>query len=94
MSDPAPGTGTSRSRTFFFLLLIAIGCVALWYLISTEPMGIEERFSSALGIAPAEDEPGHEEGGGFALEGSPVLFVLVLVLLAIVCWLVYRKYGA
>ena len=94
MSDPAPAAPDNRGRVLFFVLLIGIGCILLWYAAGTEPMGIEERFSSALGIAHEDGEHGHEEGGGFALEGSPLLYALVLVLLAVVCWLVYRKFGA
>jgi hypothetical protein len=86
-----PDSG-SRGRIIFFVLLVLIGGIALWYPFGTESMGIEERFSSALGIAH-EDE-GHEEGSGFSLEGSPVLYALILVLLIALCWVVYRKFGA
>lgn len=88
MAEKIPDT---KGRWIFFVLLIIVGCIALWYPFGTESMGIEERFSSALGLAHAEE--GHEEGSGFALEGSPVLYVLVLVLLGVVCWFVYRKFG-
>ena len=93
MSGPEPAAPDNRGRILFFVLLIGIGCILLWYAAGTQSMGIEERFSSALGIAHEDDEHGHEEGGGFALEGSMLLYAIVLVLFAGVCWIVYRKYG-
>lgn len=94
MSGRAVPDSNSRGRIIFFVLLVLIGCIALWYPFGTESMGIEERFSSALGIAHEEVGHGHEEGSGFALEGSPVLYALILVLLIALCWIVYRKFGA
>ena len=92
MSSSPPANPDSRGRVIFYILLIAIGCIALWFVFSTESMGIEERFSSALGLAHEGDQDG--EGGGFALEGSPVLYALVLLLLGVMCWVVYRRFGA
>jgi len=83
--------GGSRGRIIFFVLLILTGLIALIAFQGTGPMGIEERFSTALGIQ--EDEHDHEEGSGFALEGDFVLYALILVLICVACWTVYRKFG-
>lgn len=89
-ADMQPG---SRGRIVFFVLAILIGGIAIFAFQGTGPMGIEERFSSALGIAQEEEETPHEEGAGFTLEGDPVLYALVLVLICAACWAVYRKFG-
>jgi hypothetical protein len=87
-TETQPG---SRGRIIFFVLLILIGGIALFAFNGTGPMGIEERFSTALGIQ--EDEHDHEEGSGFALEGDPMLYALILILICVACWAVYRKFG-
>jgi hypothetical protein len=56
-------------------------------------MGIEERFSSALGLTHEAESPESEATSGFTLEGNPLQYLLVLVLLGGVCWVVYRKFG-
>ncbi len=94
MTGPAPSQPKNHGRILFFVLLLVIGGIAFFYPFGTGPMGIEERFSSALGLPHEEGEHDHEEGGGFSIEGSPVLYLLVLVLICIGCWLLYRKFGA
>ena len=83
----------SRGRIIFFVLLIVIGIIALFAFNGTGPMGIEERFSSALGITHEEEGQDHEEGSGFALEGDLLLYVIILALICAACWIVYRKFG-
>lgn len=90
--DPDISTG-SRGRIIFFVLLIVIGIIALFAFNGTGPMGIEERFSTALGIGQGEGEHEHEEGSGFMLEGDPLLYAIILVLICVACWAVYRKFG-
>jgi hypothetical protein len=84
----------SRGRVIFFVFLILIGCIAIFYPSGTGTMGIEERFSAALGNAPEGGNPGSAEAPGFSLEGQPVAYILVLVLLGVMCWMLYRKFGA
>ena len=79
-------------RMVFFALLLLIGIIAIFAFNSSGSKGIEERFSSALGISADEEEPGNETPG-FSLEGNPLLYVFVLALLGGVCWVVYRKFG-
>jgi hypothetical protein len=92
MSGDTQDKAEKKGQWIFFVLLLLIGCIAIWYSLGSESMGIEERFSSALGISHEGEEP--DEGSGFALEGSPVLYILVLGLLGLTCWVVYRKFGA
>jgi hypothetical protein len=82
----------SRGRGVFFVLLIVIGLIALFAFEGTGPRGIEERFSSALGLT-YENEV-HENGdGGVSLEGNPVIYGIILVILGILCWIIYRNFG-
>jgi hypothetical protein len=75
------------------LILIA-GIIAILAYAVTGPMGIEERFASATGSGHGAVK---EEGGagiaGFTLEGQPVFYGIILILLIIGCWAVYRKFG-
>jgi hypothetical protein len=84
----------SRGRLIFILLLVLIGSIAVFYAAGSGPIGIEERFSQALGIAHDGEEPAPEEGAGFSLEGNPLLYAVVLILICVTCWAVYRKFGA
>jgi hypothetical protein len=80
-------------------LLVFLGLLALVIVVSlaayqiTGHMGIEERFSHAVGLP---HETGDEEGGGWfglSLEGSPLLYGLVLGILAIGCYAAYRYFS-
>jgi len=80
-------------------LLVFLGLLALVIVVSlaayqiTGHMGIEERFSHAAGLP---HETGDEEGGGWFglfLEGSPLLYGLVLGILAIGCYAAYRRFS-
>jgi hypothetical protein len=80
-------------RMIFFALVLMIGIIAIFAFNSSGSKGIEERFSSAIGISTDEEEQGNESTPGFSLEGNPLLYVIVLALLGGVCWAVYRKFG-
>jgi len=80
-------------------LLVFLGLLALVIVVSlaayqiTGHMGIEERFSHAVGLP---HETGDKEGGGWfglSLEGSPLLYGLVLGILAIGCYAAYRHFS-
>jgi hypothetical protein len=93
-SDAPEGEGRSRGRVIFFVLLILIGGIALFAFNGTGPMGIEERFSSALGLA--HEDVARENSNGawvFSLEGNPIMYGSTLVILGVVCWIAYRKFG-
>jgi len=88
-----PGESRERYGIALFLLL-AVVLVVIGVIVTgvTGPMGIEERFTSAVGL---HQEPGvtpGEAGTGFSLEGHPVLYIAFLGILVIACFLLYRKY--
>jgi hypothetical protein len=89
----AEGGADSQGRLIFVGLLILLGGIVLWYSAGAGTMGIEERFSSALGTGNDGVSPEGGEGTGFSLEGQPVAYVLVLVILGGLCWMAYRKFG-
>jgi hypothetical protein len=50
----------------------------------TGNMGIEDRFTAAVGLPPKEKEGG-ETFSGFSAEGDPVLSMIVLGILIVGC---------
>jgi hypothetical protein len=86
-------TGNRGPLVLAGLILIA-GSIALLAYAVTGPMGIEERFASATGSG--HDATPEEGGGGIAgfnLEGQPVFYGIILLLLIVGCWAAYRKFG-
>jgi len=81
-------------------LLIFLGLLALVILISlaayqmTGQMGIEERFSHAVGLDSGE-KAGEEGGGwfGLSLEGNPIFYGIALGTLAVLCYAAYRHFS-
>jgi hypothetical protein len=84
----------NRGRMIFFALVLLIAIIAIFAFNGSGSKGIEERFSSALGISSGEEEHAYGSAPGFSLEGNPLLYAIVLVLLGVACWVVYRKFGA
>lgn len=75
---------------FGVLSLIVVGLSLVAYNISGH-MGIEERFSSAVGISA---EPEEEESSGifgFNIEGNPLYYAIILAALIILCLIIYIK---
>jgi len=73
-------------------LLILIGAVLAFQI--TGPMGIEDRFTEALGLQ--HDGGVEEEDGGFlgfSLEGNILAYLAVLALLIIVSIAAFRRSG-
>ena len=80
-----------KGPILFGLILVIIVLVSFAAYKVTGPMGIEERYSSAVGLPGG----GEESGGnwfGFSLEGNQVLYAGILGALIIVCFAAYR-YG-
>ncbi len=85
--------GEKKGLGIFIGLLILMIVVSLAAYSITGDMGIEERFTHALGLQSGGDE---EEGGGWfglALEGSLLLFAVVLGVLVIACYGIYRHFS-
>ena len=85
--------GEKKGLGIFIGLLILVIIVSLSAYSTTGDMGIEERFSHAVGLQSG----GEVEGGGgwfdLALEGSPLLYAVVLGVLVVACYSVYRHFS-
>ncbi len=78
--------------------IIIFGAIVLIFLVLflfayviTGNKGIEERFSSAVGL-PNEHNSGGNGIFGFTLEGNHLSYVIILVLVIIATALIYAKY--
>ncbi|MEI7432806.1 MAG: hypothetical protein WCJ93_01000 [Methanomicrobiales archaeon] len=80
-----------KGMIIFFVLLAVVITSSFFVFMQTGPMGIEERFSHAVGLTH-EDEHEDEGASGLSLEGNPVLYVIILGVLVVICILAY-KYG-
>ena len=84
----------NRGRLVLAGLILVAGIIALLAYAVTGPMGIEERFASATGSGHGDiREEGGAGFGGFTLEGHPVLYGIILLILIIGSWVAYRKFG-
>ena len=75
----------------FGAILIVVLIAALAAYQMTGSMGIEDRYNTAVGLPVSQEE----EGGtflGFSAEGNPVLYVIILGILIVGCYAVYRKF--
>ena len=80
-----------KGLIIFGAILIIVLIVALAAYQMTGKMGIEDRYTTALGLPPGEEEGG-ETFFGFSAEGDPVLYVIVLGLLIVGCYAAYRHF--
>jgi hypothetical protein len=85
--------GEQKGLIIFLGLLLLVIIVSLVAYRTTGDMGIEERFTHAVGLESGGEEA---EGGGWfglALEGSPLLYAVVLGVLVVACYAVYRHFS-
>ena len=80
-----------KGLIIFGAILIIVLIVALAAYQMTGRMGIEDRYTTAVGLPPTEEEGG-ETFFGFSAEGDPVLYVIVLGILIIGCYAAYRHF--
>jgi hypothetical protein len=75
------------------VVLILIGALLAFHI--TGPMGIEDRFTSAVGLQQHDEGEADEDGGffGFSLEGNTLAYLAILALLIIVSVLALRRTG-
>lgn len=90
-------TGLQEKRGLILFCLIAAILLAAAILAfqATGPQGIEERFHSAAGLSPEEEEHagnGEEGGAGLAIEGNPLLYGILLCCLVLGCAALYYHY--
>jgi ABC-type dipeptide/oligopeptide/nickel transport system permease subunit len=83
---------TERKGLIIFGVILIVVLIASFaaYRI-TGSMGIEDRYNTAVGLPPST-----EEGGGtffgFSAEGNPVLYVIILGILVVGAYAVYRHF--
>jgi hypothetical protein len=80
-----------KGLIIFGAILIVVLIAALAAYQMTGNMGIEDRFTTAVGLPPGEEEGG-ETYFGFSAEGDPVLYVIVLGILIVGCYAAYRHF--
>ena len=71
------------------LIIVLIAALAAYQM--TGNMGIEDRFTTAVGLPQGEEEGG-ETFFGFSAEGDPVLSMIVLGILIVGCYAAYRYF--
>ena len=81
-----------KGLIIFGAILIIVLIVALAAYQMTGKMGIEDRYTTAVGLPPGEEEGG-ETFFGFSTEGDPVLYVIVLGILIVGCYAAYRYFS-
>ncbi|HWQ65402.1 MAG TPA: hypothetical protein VN372_00880 [Methanospirillum sp.] len=75
----------------FGVILIITTLLALAAIGITGDMGIEERYNQAVGLPPG-GEDGEGEDSVFFIEGNPVMYLAILGLLGIVCFVLYHRF--
>jgi hypothetical protein len=85
------GLQENKGRIIFgVILLLAVIASFIAYQM-TGQMSIEDRYNTAVGL-PASQESGGETLLGFSVEGNPVMYLIVLGVLAAVCYAAYRHF--
>ena len=86
--------GERKGLGIFIGLIILVIVVSLAAYSTTGDMGIEERFTHAVGLqSGGEEERGSGGFFGLALEGSPLLYAVVLGVLVVACYSAYRHFS-
>ena len=85
--------GEKKGIGIFIGLLLFMIIISLAAYSATGDIGIEERFTHAIGIQNrGEVEGGWGGGSGFALEGSSLIYTVVLGILVVACYGIYRHF--
>ena len=82
----------NKGLIIFCAILIIAVIVSLAAYQLTGHMSIEDRYNTAVGLPLSEEEEGGGTFYGFFAEGDPVLYAIVLGVLVIGCYAVYRKF--
>ncbi|MDD1698968.1 MAG: hypothetical protein LUQ36_11440 [Methanoregula sp.] len=72
-------------------LVVLIAALAAYQM--TGSMGIEERYTTAVGLSPSEEEKGGGTFFGFSVEGDPVRYGIILGILIVGCYAAYRYFS-
>jgi hypothetical protein len=92
MSPPEQGIQNRKALIIFGICAIAATIAAFAAYQATGHMGIEERYSHAVGL-PSHGVTG-EDAAGSPIEGDPVLYGAILGGLLAICCIVYRIHRA
>jgi|WetSurMetagenome_2_1015567.scaffolds.fasta_scaffold05804_2 hypothetical protein len=87
------GIRTGKEWVIVLVIMVLVSIVALAAIQLSGTVGIEERFGHALGISG--DATGKTEDPGFlgfSLEGQPLMFLGIIAMLGIVCYMTYRHF--
>lgn len=76
----------------FGIIAVIIIFAAIAAYTMTGNMGIEDRYSQAVGLPVSGDEAEGDNFFGFSLEGNHLSYLVVLGLLIIGCYLLYRRF--
>lgn len=73
------------------LLVVLIAALAAYQ--TTGSMGIEDRYATAVGLPLSPEEGGGDDTFlGFSAEGNHILYVIILGILIVGAYAVYKKY--
>lgn len=84
--------GEKKGLIIFISLISLMIFLSLVAYSATGNMGIEERFTHALGLDGEMNENDGQGWFGLALEGSSLLYAFILGILVIACYAVYRNF--
>ena len=86
------GAGDKKGLIIFGILAVIVIFVAIAAYTITGDMGIEDRYSQAVGLPVSGEESEGDNFFGFSLEGSHLSYLIVLGVLVVACFLLYRRY--
>jgi hypothetical protein len=87
-----PGAGWMKGSMLFGALILIITASSLAAYLASGHMGIEERFSSAVGIQGGSDEEDGPSGAfGFGIEGNQSSYAVILAALVVLSIIVCFK---
>jgi hypothetical protein len=80
-----------KGLILFGLILAVVVIISFAAYRVTGPLGIEERYSQAVGLPGGSENP---DGGwfGFSLEGNPLLYGVILIILGGICVIAYLRW--
>jgi hypothetical protein len=80
-----------RGFILFVFIVVVVAVISFAAYRITGPMGIEERYTNAVGLPSTEEESG-SGWFGFSLEGNPLLYGVILLVLGGGCAIAYRRW--
>ena len=85
--------GEKKGIGIFIGLLLFMIIISLAAYSATGDIGIEERFTHAIVIQNWGEVEGGWGWSGFALEGSSLLYAVILGILVVACYGIYRHFS-